>query len=322
MGVGLGWLEWRCRGIEVLSGRAIAMRPKSPRRLDSGRISQLVVASRDGGRIDVIYETGELIEAPNWTPDGKWLVYNGDGRLFRISPDGTDGPNRINTSPIEDLNNDHIVSPDGRWLYISANDGHLYRVASEGGKPDRISNDHDTARGFRYYLHGISPDGQTLAYVGLETDGVKVVTRICTIPSSGGPDIVLTDGACPVDGPEYSPDGAWIYFNSEAAAKVPGHAQIFRMRPDGSQIEQLTHDERVNWFPHLSPDGGALTYISFPPGTLGHPADKDVIIRTMTSSGGDLADIDRFNGGQGTINVASWSPGSTAFAYVRYPLAG
>ncbi|TCL71033.1 PD40 domain-containing protein [Rhizobium sp. BK251] len=295
------------------------MRPKSPRRLHDGQISQLVVASRDGSRVEVIYETTELIEAPNWMPDGKWLVYNGDGRLFRISPDGTVGPSRINTAPIEDLNNDHVVSPDGKHLYISANDGHLYRVGIDGGTPERVSNEQDPSRGFRYYLHGISPDGETLAYVGLELEGGKVITRVCTIPSAGGPDTVLTDGACPVDGPEYSPDGAWIYFNSEAAAKVPGHAQVFRMRPDGSDLQQLTHDELVNWFPHLSPDGSIVAYIAFPQGTVGHPADKDVIIRTMRPEGGATVDIDRFNGGQGSINVASWSPDSKSFAYVRYP---
>ncbi len=295
------------------------MRPKSPRRLHDGQISQLVVSSSDGKRIEVIYETGELIEAPNWTPDGKWLVYNGDGRLFRISPNGLDGPIRINTAPVEDLNNDHVISPDGKWLYISANDGHLYRVAIEGGKPERVSNEQDPSRGFRYYLHGISPDGKTLAYVGLEMEGGKVVTRVCTIPAAGGADVVLTDGACPVDGPEYSPDGQWIYFNSEAAAKSPGHAQVFRMRTDGSGLEQITHDECVNWFPHLSPDGKLVSYIAFPSGTLGHPADKDVVIRIMNPDGSGIVDIDRFNGGQGSINVASWAPDSASFAYVRYP---
>jgi Tol biopolymer transport system component len=130
----------------------------------------------------------------------------------------------------------------------------------------------------------------------------------------------LTDGSCPVDGPEYSADGAWIYFNSEAAATQAGHAQVFRMRPDGAGVEQLTHDARVNWFPHAAPDGTIFAYISFPTGTFGHPADKDVIIRTMAPDGSDQRDIDRFNGGQGTINVTSWSPDSQRFAYVRYPI--
>ena len=291
------------------------MRPKNPRRLQQGQVCELVLASRDGKSLTVIYETTELIEAPNWTPDGKALIYNGDGRLWRISVDGKHGPARVNTAPIEDLNNDHVLSPDGKWAYLSANDGHLYRVAATGGTPVKISNDQDPARNFHYYLHGISPDGSELAYVGLEQEDGRTVTRICTIPAAGGPDRALTDGACPVDGPEYAPDGA-IWFNSEAAATQPGHAQIFRLQ---GTLTQITHDARVNWFPHVAPDGGLVAYISFPPGTLGHPADKDVIIRTMKPDGSDIRDIDRFNGGQGSINVPSWAPDGSAFAYVRYP---
>jgi Tol biopolymer transport system component len=296
------------------------MRPKESRRLLPNQYCELVVASRDGDRLSVIYDTSELIEAPNWTPDGKRLIYNADGRLFRISPDGRDGPHRINTAPIENLNNDHVIAPDGQTLYISANDGHLYRCPIAGGVPVKVSNDQDVARRFRYYLHGISPDGQTLTYVGYEERAGQIITRIYTIPAAGGQDRVLTDGSCFVDGPEYSPDGAWIYLNSEAAARRPGHAQIFRMRPDGTGAEQLTFDDRVNWFPHLAPDGSVMCYVSFPEGTLGHPEDKDVIIRTMGPDGGPPRDIDRFNGGQGTINVPSWSPDSTRFAYVRYPV--
>lgn len=299
------------------------MRPGHARRLLPNQVSELVIATRDGGQQDVIYETSELIEAPNWSPDGRWLIYNADGRVFRISTDGADGPNRINTAPIEDLNNDHVISPCGKTLFLSANDGHLYHSPIDGGHPVKISNDQDPGRKFRYYLHGISPDGETLSYVGYEKgESGNNVTRICTIPAAGGADVVLTDGQCPVDGPEFSADGDWIYFNSEAAATVPGHAQIFRMRPDGSGVAQLTHDARVNWFPHAAPDGSLFSYISFPTGTLGHPADKDVIIRTMNPDGSNIVDIDRFNGGQGSINVTSWAPDSQRFAYVRYPVRG
>lgn len=297
------------------------MRPNNARRLLPTQVSELVVTTRDGSDLGVIYETSELIEAPNWSPDGKWLIYNADGRVFRISIDGTDGPHRINTAPIENLNNDHVISPDGANLFLSANDGHLYRCPIGGGVPEKISNDQqDPERKFRYYLHGISPDGQTLSYVGYEATGDGSMTRICTIPSAGGPDTNLTDGACPVDGPEFSADGAWIYFNSESAATRPGHAQIFRMRPDGSGAEQLTFDDRVNWFPHAAPDGSLFSYISFPTGTLGHPEDKDVVIRTMLPDGSGIRDIDQFKGGQGSINVTSWAPDSECFAYVRYPV--
>ena len=262
-----------------------------------------------------------MIEAPNWTLDGKWLVYNADGRLFRISPDGTDGPHRINTAPVENLNNDHVLAPDGKTVFISANDGQLYVVPLTGGIPKKISNTQDPARKYRHYLHGISPDGKTLTYVAYEARGAGHMMRLAVIPAAGGTEAYLTDGACPVDGPEYSPDGKWLYYNGEAAARRPGHAQIFRMRPDGSGVEQLTHDDRVNWFPHLSPDGKMMCYISFPEGTLGHPADKDVILRLANPDGTGLRDLDAFNGGQGSINVPSWSPTSGQLAYVRYPIA-
>ena len=299
-----------------------SMRPDpDSRRLLPRQSCELVVADRFSGATSVIYDTQELIEAPNWTQDGRWLIFNADGRLFRISPDGSDGPQRINTAPVENLNNDHVLSPDGKTIFISANDGHLYGVPLTGGVPAKLSNHQDPARKYRHYLHGVSPDGQSLTYVAYEKRGDGNMMRIAVIPAAGGAETYLTDGACPVDGPEYSPDGKWLYYNGEQAATRPGHAQIFRMRPDGSGREQLTHDARVNWFPHLSPDGNHMAYISFPEGTLGHPADKAVILRLAAPDGSGTSDLDAFNGGQGSINVPSWAPDSTRLAYVRYPVA-
>lgn len=300
-----------------------SMRPHPHRRrLHLRQLSELTVLDVQRGETTVIYETAELIEAPNWTPDGQWLIFNADGRLFRISPDGQRGPERINTQPVENLNNDHVVSPDGQWLFLSSNDGHLYRVAIEGGAPERISNDQDPTRHFRYYLHGISPDGNTLSYVGLEnrSTGEGIQTRICTLPAQGGQDQYLTDGTCPVDGPEFSADGQWLYFNSEAAALQPGHAQIFRMRLDGSEQHQLTFDERVNWFPHVSPNNQLVAYLSYPPGTEGHPPDRPVELRLMDQEGTSAKCLASFWGGQGTINVNSWAPDSERLAYVAYPI--
>jgi Tol biopolymer transport system component len=290
------------------------------RRLHPDQISELVVINADGSDRQVIYEVAELIEAPNWTVDGKWLIFNADGRLFRISPDGRRGPERIDTAPIENANNDHCLSPDGASIYISSRDRHIYKVPIEGGVPERVTHDLEPERGYIYYLHGVSPDGKTLAYVAYEAG--RTVTRVATIPAAGGEITELTDGSCLVDGPEFSTDGAWIYFNSEAAAKRPGHMQIFRIRPDGSGQEQITDDERVNWFPHFSPDGSMVAYLSYPEGTTGHPADKDVLIRIMDPDGGNQRQIDAFNGGQGTINVNSWSPDSTRLAYVAYSRQG
>ena len=289
------------------------------RRLLPRQSSELVVLDIASGISTVIYDAQELFEAPNWTLDGRWLVYNADGRLWRISPDGSDGPHRINTAPVEDLNNDHVLAPDGVNIYVSANDSHLYVVPLTGGIPHRITK--DQGENYRHYLHGVSPDGATLAYVALSQVPGGIFTRLALVPAAGGQVTYLTDGSYQIDGPEYAPDGTWIYYNGEAAARRPGHAQLFRMRPDGTGTQQLTHDDRVNWFPHLSPDGAWMAYISFPQGTLGHPADKAVILRLARPDGSDMRDLDAFNGGQGTINVPSWAPGSDRLAYVRYPVA-
>ena len=284
------------------------------------RVSQLVTMGVDGGDRQLVYETPEHIEAPNWSPDGSWLVFNSRGALWRIPADGSAAPEQIPTGDVTGVNNDHVLSPDGQTIYFSAN-GHLYALPFAGGEPRRVSNDHPVERQFKYYLHGVSPDNATLAYAGVEAISDSPWGRIglFTIPVAGGPDTRLTDYPAPDDGPEYSPDGLHIYFNSERNATVPGHAQCYRMATDGSHVEQLTHDKRVNWFPHISPHGRWVIYISFPPGTLKHPANKDVILRRMRPDGSEQADIMGFNGGQGTINVNSWAPDSKRFAFVMYP---
>jgi Tol biopolymer transport system component len=288
------------------------------RTLLPGQLSQLVTMASDGTERRVIFEADEIIEAPNWTPDGKTLIINAGGELWRLPADGTGAPQRIETGARRDLNNDHVLSPDGATIYFSCDDGHLYAVPIVGGEPRRVSNAH--ADPHHYYLHGISPDGQTLAYVAVEGPPGRKRVNIFTIPAAGGPDTRLSDVVYPNDGPEYSPDGCWLYFSSERAATVPGHAQCFRMRPDGTQIEQLTFDARVNWFPHVSPDGQAVVYLSYPSGTTGHPPNRGVILRFMRPDGGDQRDVDAFLGGQGTINVNSWAPDSRHFAFVAYPL--
>lgn len=293
--------------------------PRRGRALAPGQRSELSITDLNGS-VRVIFVSDEVIEAPNWTPDGDALVFNAGGRLFRISIDGGE-PRLIESGAIDDFNNDHVLSPDGLTIYASAFDGHIYALPIEGTPtPLRVSNVHPTL--FRYYLHGVSPDGSTLTYVAVESeDGETKRFNIFTLPATGGPDVRLTDLDMPNDGPEYSPDGQWIYFNSELAATQPGHAQIFRMRAaDGSDIEQLTFDEAVNWFPHLSPDGRTAVILSYPEGTTGHPADKAVRLRLMDPDGGDLRTLASFNGGQGSLNVNSWAPDSRRLAFVAYPL--
>ncbi|MFF1820341.1 TolB family protein [Kribbella sp. NPDC058245] len=274
-----------------------------PRTLRPGQRSELCVVDVRTGEHRLVFTSDEvLFEAPNWTPAGD-LIVNGNGKLFRVA----DGLIEIELGGVPDINNDHVVSPDGRIVYVSADDGHLYAVPLAGGPGRRVTNDRGPA--FHHYLHGVSPDGTTLAYIGLEPG----ITNVWTIPVAGGTDVQVTNDEYADDGSEYGPDGQWIYFNSERA----GHAQLFRIA--GDEIEQLTFDERVNWFPHPAPDGSSIAYVSFPPGTEGHPADiDDVRIRLLTNEG--IRDLATLFGGQGTMNVPSWSPDSTAFAYVAYPL--
>jgi TolB protein len=288
------------------------------RALQPGQRSELTVINADGSGRNVIFVADEVIEAPNWTPDGAALIFNAGGELWRIPADGSAEPERIDTGHLDDLNNDHVLSPDGQTIYVSSDDSHLYAVPIGGGTPLRVSNVH--AERHHYYLHGISPDGTTLAYTGVEQlgDNPWGKVNIFTLPAAGGPNVRLTDVLVPNDGPEFTPDGQWIWFNTEQFS--PGQAQIARMRTDGSEPTQVTFDERVNWFPHFSPDGKSIAYLSYPPGTQGHPADKDVILRFMKPDGTGQRDIIAFNGGQGTINVNSWAPDSRRFGYVAYPI--
>lgn len=288
-----------------------------------GQRAELIVIDARSGECRTVLTSDEILfEAPNWTPDGQWLIVNGDGRLFRVPANGTEGAASLAEIPlggIPEINNDHVLSPDGRSVYVSAEDGHLYEAALDGGAQRRVTS--DANRGLHHYLHGVSPDGQTLAFIGLTRDGDGTVrTNVFTIPSGGGEEKQITDDSFPDDGAEFTPDGKRILFNSERGSTVPGHAQLFAIGTDGAGIEKLTDDERVNWFPHESPDGTEIAYVSFPPGTLGHPADVPVIIRTLGTDGGtgDLAEV---FGGQGTMNVPSWSPDSRYLAYVAYPVA-
>jgi Tol biopolymer transport system component len=159
-----------------------------------------------------------------------------------------------------------------------------------------------------------------LLHIGGAARAEGAVYNIYAFDLETGVTTALTDSAKPHDGSEFSTDGSWVYFNAERAAERPGHAQLFRMRPDATGIEQLTGDDRVNWFPHLSPDGTRMVYISFPPDTLGHPANRPVqVVLTDPLARNESLRIDLF-GGQGSLNVNSWAPDSARFAYVDYPI--
>lgn len=260
---------------------------------------------------DTIYTAHTLFEAPNWSPDGKTLIYNSQGLLYKIAVEGGK-PEQIFTGTAKRINNDHGISPDGTQLVISdqteTGKSLIYALPISGGEPQKI-----TAEGPSYW-HGWSPDGKTLAYCA-ERNGHY---DIYTIPFERGEEKRLTTAKGLDDGPDYSPDGTYIYFNSERT----GTMQIWRMKTDGSEQVQITTDELNDWFAHPSPDGKWIVYVSFgkdvPPGS--HPRNKNVLLRLMDLETKKVKTLARLFGGQGTINVPSWSPDSECVAFVSYQL--
>ncbi len=268
----------------------------------------------------VFSSTDLMLEAPNWHTDGH-LILNGGGTLWALEPKLGAALKPIQIEGVPSLNNDHVLSPDHQNIYVSANDDwHIYKAPSAGGQAVKITADAPEAL---HFLHGVSFDEAELAYVRLSANSPDVFKsgRIHTLSLATGVDRVLVNGDGPEDGCEYSVDNQWIYFNSEHFSQLPGHAQICRARPDGSDFEQLTFDERVNWFPHQSLDGQFWVYLSYPEATIGHPANLPVQLKLVRNQDWQSAEtIVELFGGQGTINVNSWNPHDSLFAYVSYPL--
>jgi len=288
------------------------------RTLRTGQVSQVWVANVSEGTARPVFSTADLLlEAPNWAPDGRGLLLNGDGLLWRLDLEPATTLEQVVIDGLPPINNDHVVNAERGLVYLSANDGHIWVAPIEGGAAGRVTSDPS-----RYhFLHGVSPDGATLAFVDLPAGDFSAAGRLAVIPSAGGETAYPEAGSTHLDGPEYSPDGAWLYLNTEEFGTEPGHAQLARVPVCGGSMEQLVASDTVDWFPHLSPDGEYGTYISFPAGTLGHPADLGVEVRLVRTSNWDEP-VARFPlfGGQGTLNVNSWSPDSRQFAFVAYPL--
>ena len=270
--------------------------------------SSLEVIAPDGTGRRVVYKAEKRIEAPNWSRDGKLLIFNSGGHLYTISVNGGE-PAELNTGSAIHCNNDHGLSPDGKWLAISNSPqgkSLIYALPVTGGEPRLV-----TPLGPSYW-HGWSPDGKTLAYCAERNGNYDVYT----IPVEGGQETRLTDAPGLDDGPDYSPDGRYIYFNSVRS----GYMQIWRMRPDGTGQERVTQDDYANWFPHPSPDGKWLVMLSYEKSVEGHPPNKNVALRIVPMAGGTPRVLVTLFGGQGTINVPSWSPDGKYLAFVSYEL--
>jgi TolB protein len=267
----------------------------------------------DGKRM-VIFEKPDRFEAPNWMPDGRKLLFNMDGSLYKIPVGGGD-LEKLNTGFANKNNNDHGISFDGKMLAISnhreglpGGGSTVYVLPLEGGVPKLVSEFTPS------YFHGWAPNNKEVVYVA-QRNGVPIY-NIYRNSIDGKKEVALTNNKAGehVDGCEYSPDGKYIYYNGSHT----GTMQLWRMRADGSGREQLTSDKYNNWFPHISPDGKWIAFISFTQDVSpnDHPSYKRVMLRLMPVTGGEPKTIAYLYGGQGTINVPSWSPDSKHIAFV------
>ena len=256
----------------------------------------------------VVWQTDELFEAPNWSPDGRYLMLNSEGLIYRLSPDGDSGPELLDTGFARECNNDHGISPDSSLIAISDKvefgKSAIYVLPAEGGEPKLVTPNLPS------YWHGWSPDGKTFAYCGIRDQ----VFDIYTIGIEGGEEKRLTFGEGRNDGPDYSPDGQWIYFNSSRT----GLMQIWRVPAQGGAAERITHSDYGDWFPHPSPKGDKVVFVSYDADVFDHPRDRQVRVRLMDMDGGNVETLFDLFGGQGTMNSPNWAPDGERFAYVRY----
>ncbi len=272
------------------------------------RLEVLDVVSKDRLVLD---ESPKDRQAPNWTKDGRALLYNSEGRLFRFDL-ASGATTVVDTGSATSLNNDHVLSFNGKMLGLSnmfpGENGTsiIYTVPVDGGSPKRV-----TPRG-PSYLHGWSPDGRTLVYTGLRNGNYDVYK----IPARGGRETRLTKAKGLDDGPEFTPDGRFIYFNSVRRDGM----RIWRMLPNGKMQRQVTTGDLQDWFPHVSPDGRSIVFLSYERDVEpdDHPFYKQVYLRSMPVEGGEVRVIAYVFGGQGTINVPSWAPDGRRIAFCSY----
>jgi TolB protein len=313
--------------ILILHSNALSQAPALQKAADpnpSNVRSKISIYDLETKSIRVLLTADALWEAPNWSPDGKYLLANSGGALYKftLAADGKTQPQKLALDAAYQCNNDHGITRDGKLLAFSAKFGSAPEsqvfVASADGTSPRLLTPNSPS-----YFHGWSPDGKWLAFVGKRGE----YFNIFRVPVGGGSEQRLTSSPVADDGPDYSPDGEWIYINSNRS----GTWDIWRFPPDGagpgdSKAERITSDELEDWFPHPSPDGKWLVFLSFPNGTPGHNVKANVQLRMIpmppASAGhgttGSIQSLAQIFGGQGTINVNSWSPDSKKLAFVSY----
>jgi TolB protein len=293
------------------------------------------IAIDNNARMAFVIQTGKgQMEAPNWSRDGKTLIFNRAGKLWSVPAAEGDGSlaeaTQIDIGNASDCTGSHGLSPDGKWIAMTCTTpDHPGRrvytvpaagaivpaagaivpaagaiVPATGGAPRLVTANPDS------YFHSWSPDGKTILF----TRPSHGTLNIFAISPDGGAETALTTGTGVSDDPDFSADGQWIYFNSDRA----GGMQIWRMRHDGSAPEQVTFDEKHNWTAHPSPDGKSILILSYDKDVTGHAANKDVTLRIINTADGKIRDLVEIVGGSGSDNVPNWAPDGAHFAFVSY----
>lgn len=269
------------------------------------------IATDNNARMAMVVRTvkGQM-EAPNWSRDGKTLIFNSGGKMWRVPVQGGE-PTAIDIGDATDCTGSHGLSPDGKLLAITCTTPEhpgrrVYLLPASGGAPKILTENPNS------YFHSWSPDGKTIAFTRPNRTG----GNIYSIAVEGGTEKALTTGDGISDDPDYSADGKYIYFNSDRA----GGMQIFRMGPDGSDPQQVTFDEKRNWTPHPSPDGKSILILSYDKDVTGHPANKDVTLRILDAETGKIRDLVEIVGGAGSDNVPNWAPDGAHFAFVCFQM--
>lgn len=274
--------------------------------------SRLEVMNVETGNRKVLMSSKHSIQAPNWTPDGKTLIYNSNGLLYNYDLD-SGRVSMLNTGFANRNNNDHVLNKEGSMIAISHHnvddngDSSIYYLPISGSdEPVKVTKEGVGAS----YLHGWSPNGKKMIFTGNRNGSYNIVE----VDVRTGKEEMLTETKSLDDGSEYSPDSKKIYFNSNRT----GTMQIWRMDKNGKDQEQLTFDDYNDWFPHVSPDGKRMVFISYPSDieSGSHPFYKHCLLRIMPVDGGEPKVIGYVFGGQGTINVPSWSPDGKYIAFV------
>lgn len=312
--VGLGALSHDLHTTDVIEFSHVRLDPLSPAPASGKRVLystlQTIEFTDQFRRAVVIRSVPAYMQSADWAPDGKSIVVYEDGNMERIpylTPDGGGPPQPVDVSGLLGCSGNFGLSPDGRLLGVSCSrvSGGLHQVyllsAQGGGAPRQLTHGEQAS-----YFHAWSPDGKTVAF----TRGSASYADIFTVPAAGGPETRLTRDTLN-DGPVYSPDNQYIYFDSSRS----GTTQIWRMRPDGSDPEQITDDDSLNSSPHISPDGNTLAFLSQPLGAHGRLGPAAV--RVMRLGDGLIQRVVELSGDRGSFAMQPWGNGKR-FAFISY----